>query len=78
MNREEFTSFLISWGFNGTKDNKERLNEAIEKLLITELRKYNNIEDDGVVVCKECGNDNIDDGKHKYHMERCDCCLHYL
>lgn len=31
-----------------------------------------------VIVCKNYGNDNIDDGNHKYDMERCRCCEHYL
>jgi len=34
------------------------------------------IEDD-VTICKNCGAFNIDDGHHKFDMERCRC-RHYL
>lgn len=82
MTRQEFGSFLISWGFNGTPNNMERLNKSIDSLLEAECKQLNKAavisSESNITVCDNCGNDNVDDGKHKYNMERCRCCEHYL
>lgn len=82
MTRQEFASFLISWGFNGTGNNIERMNKCLDSLLQAEYEQLNKVavisSDSNIVTCDNCGNDNVDDGKHKYNMERCRCCQHYL
>ena len=67
------------WGTDVVIEAMERYAKLYHESEVKKLSLADVISSESnITVCDNCGNDNVDDGKHKYNMERCRCCEHYL